>query len=63
MVVSKVLFANTTLLWATCCLMCFKPIVNSFLTLILTTVRTVLSNLEIEAMAGVTGQQGMLTPS
>jgi hypothetical protein len=41
MVVTTILFAHTTFLWATCCLTCFIPIVKPFLTLILTTVRTV----------------------
>jgi hypothetical protein len=32
MVVTTILFAQTTFLWATCCLICFIPIVKQFLT-------------------------------
>jgi hypothetical protein len=32
MVVTTVLFAHTTFLWATCCLICFIPIIKPFLT-------------------------------
>jgi hypothetical protein len=32
MVVTTILFAHTTFLWATCCLKCFIPIVKPFLT-------------------------------
>jgi hypothetical protein len=32
MVVTKILFAHTTFLWATCCRICFIPIVKLFLT-------------------------------
>jgi hypothetical protein len=32
MVVTTILFAHTTFLWATCCLICFIPIVKPFLT-------------------------------
>jgi hypothetical protein len=39
MVVTTILFANATFLWATCCLIRFIPIVNR--SLIMTTVRTV----------------------
>jgi hypothetical protein len=41
MVVTTILFTQTTFLWATCCLICFITIVKPFLTLILTTVHTV----------------------
>jgi hypothetical protein len=40
-VVTTILFVHTTFLWVTCCLICFIPIVKPFLTLILTTVRSV----------------------
>jgi hypothetical protein len=32
MVVTTILFAHTTFLWVTCCLICFIPIVKPFLT-------------------------------
>jgi hypothetical protein len=32
MVVTTILFAHTTFVWATCCLICFIPIVKPFLT-------------------------------
>jgi hypothetical protein len=32
MVVTTILFAHTTFLWATCCLICFIPIVKRFFT-------------------------------
>jgi hypothetical protein len=32
MVVTAILFAHKTFLWATCCLICFTPIVKPFLT-------------------------------
>jgi hypothetical protein len=32
MVVTTIVFAHTTFLWATCCLICFIPIVKPFLT-------------------------------
>jgi hypothetical protein len=41
LVVKTILFAHTTFLWATCCLICFIPIVKPFSTLIFTTVRAV----------------------
>jgi hypothetical protein len=43
MVLTTILFTNTTFLWATCCLICFITIVKPFLTLILTTVHESLS--------------------
>jgi hypothetical protein len=41
MVVTTILFVHTTFLWATCCLICFIPLVKPFFThaLILTTVK------------------------
>jgi hypothetical protein len=60
MVVTTILFAHTTFRWTTCCLICFIPIVKPFLTHWSCPYR--LSNLEIGLTAGVTGQQGMLTP-
>jgi hypothetical protein len=32
MVITTILFTHTTILWATCCLLCFIPIVKPFLT-------------------------------
>jgi hypothetical protein len=57
-VVTTILFAHTTFLWATCCLICFIPIVKLFLT----HGSFNLFKMKIGLTAGVTGQQGMLTP-
>jgi hypothetical protein len=62
MVVTTILFAHTTFLWATCCLICFIPIVSRSWHTDLDYGSYRLSNVEIGLTADVTGQQGMLTP-
>jgi hypothetical protein len=62
MVVTTILFAHTTFLWATCYLICFIPIVKPFLTHWSYYGSYHLSNVEIGLTVGVTGQQCMLTP-
>jgi hypothetical protein len=62
MVVTTMLFAHTTFLWATCCLICFIPIVKPFWHTDFDYGSYRLFNLVIGLTAGVTSQQGMLTP-
>jgi hypothetical protein len=58
MVVTTTLFAHTAFLWAKCCRICFIPIITPFLTH-WSWLRLVPF---IRLTAGVTRQQGMLTP-
>jgi hypothetical protein len=62
MVVTTTLFAHTTFLWATCCLICFIPIVSHSWHIDLDYGSYRLSNVEKGLKVGVTGQHGMLTP-
>jgi hypothetical protein len=59
MVVITILFTH---LWATCCLVCFIPIVKPFWHIDLDYGSYHLPNLEIGLTADVIGQHGMFTP-